>query len=278
MISCYFVTGTGRCGTQLLSKILNCSGYTHCNHEYSIDTQKLKKSFYKNKPEILIKDIDRTLKSTIVKYNNLGKIYGECSGHLYPIFPELYRRYENAARFVLLVRNPVDFVRSALARGFFDPNHRHALEHLIPPGDTTMGLRWSQASPLEKCAWYWATVNSMVYRFFLSLPHTLWRILPIESLSMEVIKTLYDHLCLKDFEQAKPTIENLLSIRHNASPGQGDESDLNPFSKEVTLGKLETWSSGQIAVFEKHVLPMQEIIYGKNDSNVSYFHNLSFLR
>src|SRR5574340_874317 len=146
MISCYFITGTGRCGTLVLSKILNCSEYTHCNHEYSIDTQKLKKSFYKNNPNILIKDIDRLLKSTIIKYNNLGKIYGECSGHLYPIFPELYRQYENASRFILLVRNPVDFIRSALARGFFNKEHPHALEHIVPPKDTAMGSSWSQAS------------------------------------------------------------------------------------------------------------------------------------
>jgi hypothetical protein len=243
-----------------------------------MDTQKLKKAIFRNKPEILTKDIDRLLKPTIAECNRMGKSYGECSGHLYPILPELYRRYEYTARFVLLIRNPVDFVRSALARGFFDSAHPNALEHVTPPKDTAMGSHWSQATALEKCAWYWAMVNGMVYRFFLTVPHTLHTIVQIETLTLRVIEELYDFLGLKDFDRARPAIEDLLSIRHNASPGQGEEKSLNPYSKEVDLGPFDSWVSDQVVAFEKHVQPMQEIIYGRNGLKSSVPESLCFLK
>lgn len=264
MLSSYFITGTGRCGTLLLAKLLNCSELTMCNHEYSIDTRKFKKAIRKDRLEIINGDVDRVLKPTIEQYNGQNMSYGECSGHLYPLIPELYRRYEYSTRFILLIRNPVDFVRSALARGFFNRAHPYPLEHVVPPKSTEMGARWAMATPLEKCAWYWAMVNGMVYRFFLGLPHTLWRIVPIESMSIKVVEDLYDFLQLKDFDNVKAACEQLLSVRHNASPGQSAESVLNPYSKEVLLGPLETWSQAEVEIFTKHVQPINELMYGEN--------------
>lgn len=268
MISSYFITGTGRCGSLMLSKVLDCSKYTHCNHEYSINTGRLKKAFYKNNPGIIAKDIDRLLKHTIIKYNNLGQSYGECSGHLYLVFPELFRRCEYSSRFVLLVRNPIDFVRSALARGFFCPDHPHALEHVVPPKDTAMGLNWCHASPLEKCAWYWATVNGIVLRFFKGLPSSMCRIVRIESIIIEVIKDLYEFLELPDFEDVLAKIEMILKERHNASPGMGNNKYLNPYSKAISLDPMASWSEEDKIAFNRHVRPLQEIIYCSKEINL----------
>lgn len=278
MISCFFITGTGRCGSLLLSKVLNCSNVTECHHERSIDTRKMKKAYMKNKIEILRRSLERNLIPEVKRCNASGKIYGECSGHLYPIFEELYRRYENTARFVLLVRHPVNFVRSALARGFFSPGHPNALEHVVPPKDTAIGEEWQNVTSLEKCAWYWAMVNGRIYGFFLCLAPDLYRIVRIETISVEVIRNLYDFFGLNDFDQAKPMIEELISVRHNASPGQGDERNANPFSKHVEIGPKETWDPTQVDAFEKHVLPLEKAFYGDNSSEYLNTNTLCVLR
>ena len=111
MICCFFAAGPYRCGTFLFSKVLDCSEVVLCNHEHSINTRLLKRSFQKKKPDILIKDIKTILSPTISECKNSGKISGESSGHLYPLFPELFRKYEFSARFILLIRNPENCIR-----------------------------------------------------------------------------------------------------------------------------------------------------------------------
>ena len=266
MICCFFATGPGRCGTLLLSKVLDCSDVVLCNHEHSINTTLLKKSIQKKKPGLLVKDANSTLYPTIRKCNNSGWTYGESSGHLYPLFPELFAKYEFGARFILLTRHPESFIRSALARGFFSPDHPHGLEHVIPPRDTEIGSRWKVTSPFEKCAWYWAMVIGRVYRFFLTIPDSLYKIVRIEDMRIELVEELYDFLMITDFFKKRSSIEKILSERHNATPGQGDERFLNPFSQEILLGPKSTWNTDQLSAFKKHTDPMSNILYDNNTS------------
>ena len=278
MICCFFATGPGRCGTLLLSKVLDCSDVVLCNHEHSINTRLLKRSFHKKKPDLLVKDTKSILYPTIRECNNSGKIYGESSGHLYPLFLELCRRYEFSARFILLTRNPESFIRSALARGFFSPDHPQGLEHVIPPRDTEIGSRWKVTTPFEKCAWYWAMVIGMVYSFFLTIPSSLYKIVRIEDMNIELVEELYDFLMIPDFIKKRPTIEKLLSERHNASPGQGDERFLNPFSKKIILGPKSTWNADQLSALKKHTEPMSNILYDNNTPiNLTRINRLSVI-
>ncbi len=267
MISCFFATGPGRCGTLMLSKVLDCSRYVLCNHEHSINTRLLKRSFQKNRPDILYKDLDNILVPAVREQNQSKTVYGESSGHLYSLFPELFRRYEYSTRFILLARNPENFIRSALARGFFSPDHINGLEHVIPPIDTEIGSRWKEATPFEKCAWYWAMVYGMVYWFFLTIPSSLYKIVRIEDFCIELVEELYDFLNIPGFKKDKTAIEILLGERHNASPGQGDERSLNPYSEKISLGPKSTWNSEQLDVFQRHVIPMHRILYGNTNLN-----------
>ena len=67
----------------------------------------------------------------------------------------------------------------------------------------------------------------------------------------------------------RPQLEGLLARRHNASPGQGSEELLNPYSQEITLGPLESWSPTQRAALERHVGPLRKAIYGGSDPAVT---------
>lgn len=266
MITCLFGTGTGRCGTMLLARILNCSSDVHCNHEHSICAAEMKRAFQRGKTEHLVRDSRRILLPTIREHNKRGQIYGEINSHLYLLYPELFRRYENTARFIALVRRPEDFVRSALARGFFSPDHPHPCEHVVPPSDTYMGEHWTQATAFEKCAWYWGMVNGFLYRFFQSIPRTLYRVVRTEFLDMATVRELYGFFGFTDFEVVEQQIRQLLNRRVNGSPGQSDtDEDVNTRSQVIEFGPMDSWTSEQLRVFERHVLPLRDVFYGTAD-------------
>jgi hypothetical protein len=261
-IRCYFVTGTGRCGTMLLYKLLNIGTNTLCHHEASIKYTKLNHAYQTKNVRKLIEDIDTQIKPLVKKQNRKGHSYGEVSGLLYLCLKELYLRYGNRTRFILLVRHPVEFVRSALSRGFFDDSHPHSLEHIRATDTTDIGRRWLTATPFEKCLWYWNEVNRLVYDFFLDIPKEIWRIQLMENISVETVSEIYDFLNIKGFNES--AIRDLLGIKVNASPGRGDIGNLNPWARPVTLGRENTWSDEQHNIYARWTKPMLELLYGEN--------------
>jgi hypothetical protein len=258
-IRCYFITGTGRCGTMLVSKLLSLGRNTQCDHEKSIIYTKIKQAYLTGEMEPLHEEIGTVIEPLVKSHNRKGMIYGECSGLMYLVFEELYRRYGKRARFVLLVRHPEEFVRSALARGFFDPQHPHALEHLRARPDTDMGKRWETASPFEKCLWYWNLVNGMLYNFFCCLPDNLWKIQQIEKLDVESSRELFEFLQVDGFNEKD--VQEMLSVRINATPVAGHEGDVNPWSSSVNLGSRSSWDQTKLSAYEKWAKPLSEIFY-----------------
>lgn len=229
-VRCYFVTGTGRCGTMLVSRLLSLGAGSLCDHERSIRYDKLKPAYLAGDTSIN-EEIDSLLAPEIRRRNLRGQSYGECSGLMYLVLPELYRRYGAQSRYVLLVRRAEDFARSALARGFFDPDHPKPLEHLRPAPDSEMGQRWAEASPWERCLWYWGVVNGLVYEFFQELPTDLWRIQPIESLDAKAARSLLDFLQIDGVSDE--AIQELLGTRVNATPSGSDGGHVNPWSRSM---------------------------------------------
>jgi hypothetical protein len=258
-IRCYFVTGTGRCGTMLVSKLLSLGKNTHCDHEKSIRHSKMTPAYLTGNLESLYEEIETIIEPLVKSHNRQGLSYGESSGLMYLAFEELYRRYGKKARFILLTRHPEGFVKSALARGFFDPAHPHALEHLRARPATEIGQRWETTSPFEKCLWYWNLVNSMIYDFFCTLPNELWKIQPIEKLDVKACQELYNFLQIDGFD--KQVINNLLSKRINASPGIGDGKYVNPKSLPMSLEDRSTWDINKQTAYNRWAIPLLEVFY-----------------
>ncbi|MGK7346167.1 MAG: hypothetical protein ACNS63_10220 [Candidatus Nitrospinota bacterium M3_3B_026] len=151
----YFVTGTGRCGTMLLSRLLSFGENTRCVHERSVRTDLMKEAYHAGSMSLFHKEVGRSTRPLVEESNANGLSYGECSGHLYFLFPEIFREFGgDRVKFVLLVRRPDTFVASALARGFFDDTHPHGLEHVRPPKASEIGRAWDSMTPFDKCLWY----------------------------------------------------------------------------------------------------------------------------
>lgn len=264
-VCCYFITGTGRCGTMLFARLLSLSSNSHCDHERSIRYSKMKPAYLSGNMAPLYEEIGSIIKPQVKTYNKKGLTYGESSGLLYLAFKELYRRYGTKTRFILLTRHPEGFVRSALARGFFDPCHPNSLEHLRAKPNTAIGNRWKKTGPFEKCLWYWDLVNSMICDFFSSLPSELWKIQPIEKLNIEVCRELYQFLELDGFN--KKEVKELLSTRVNATPNGGDHRSLNPWSLHMKIGDRSTWDQDQNFAYETWAVPLAKKLYPDEESN-----------
>jgi len=248
----------------LTAKLLSLGQNTHCYHENSMQYHKLAPAYLNNNLNSLYSEIDKIIAPTVKKHNRKGQSYGESSGLLYLAFEELYRRYREQARFILLIRHPKDFVRSALARGFFNPAHPHPLEHLKARPSTEIGRNWDEITPFEKCLWYWNLVNGMIYDFFQTLPVDLWRIQPIETFDKSTCQQFYEFLYIDGFNEKEAEIGQLLSTRVNATPGEGDDRHLNPWSIPMTMGEISSWSSEQREIYEKWTNRLFDVLYPTN--------------
>jgi hypothetical protein len=246
-----------------VAKLLNCGDNTICHHEKSISTHIMKEAYYKQDFTELCKEVTTVILPSVKECNDQKMSYGECSAHLYFVFPELLKVFANQARFVLLVRRPDTFVGSALARGFFDPGHPYPCEHVRPGPDTDIGRQWASLTPFDKCLWYWNMVNEFVYNFLQSLPREMGQIVQIEDINLELIEELYHFFDIKGFKKNLPKIKEILETRINASPGNGNERHLNPRSQKITLGNISTWSTEQYETLVKWAGPMAKKFYPK---------------
>jgi hypothetical protein len=258
---CFFATGTGRCGSMLLSQVLSIGTNVNCHHERSITTTVMKDAYHRADLSLLRPELENNLFPAVEASRQEGKIYGECSAHLFLLLRDIYERYGERTRFIHLIRRPDTFAQSALARGFFNPAHPHALEHIRPPVASDMGQRWEHLQPLEKCLWYWNEVNSRIADSLQPLPAGFWRVQRIEDFGLDAAQALFAFLGINRGEGASAKLEELIGLRVNASPGLGDERHVNPWSKAWSLPDYPQWSEAQRGALLEFAAPLARSFY-----------------
>lgn len=258
---CFFATGTGRCGSMLLAQMLGTGTNVDCHHERSITTTVMKQAYHQADMSLLDPELKNNLFPAIEASRRAGKIYGECSAHLFLLLSRIHNQYGKRVRFVHLVRRPDTFAQSALARGFFDQKHPHALEHIRPPDSSEIGRNWPSLQPLEKCLWYWNEVNSRIIEDLRGLPPELWRLQRLEDMSLEAVQGLFDFLQIRGFASAKSRVSELVKLRVNASPGLGDDRHLNPWSRPWSLPSYCEWDSEQRRSLIEYAGPLARALY-----------------
>src|SRR5690606_14570876 len=72
------------------------------------------------------------------------------------------------ARFIHLVRHPRHFIRSALARGYYQ-KARYDRGHILPVSAEER-REWSGMTVLERIAWNWNATNAFIERFKQAIP------------------------------------------------------------------------------------------------------------
>ena len=244
----FFITGTGRSGTMLLSRLFSLGTGFKCEHEQYFLHKSMAEFIELNDARGYKRDIE-----SLKQANFEGSItnFGVSSGHMCFALPLVAENLGHKFKTFITVRPPVNFVRSALSRGFFDPSHPHYLEQIRPSETDPIYVRWQIASPFEKCLWYWNIVNNSLLDFLEETSPDEYKITNIEQLNLEDAIELCRFAGFQSINVRE--IKVLLAKKVNATPAPGLEiAQLNPYSLPPQLPDLCDWTDQELEQLDQY--------------------------
>ena len=156
-----FVLSTGRCGTKLLSLILEESSQLAVFHNPKPALEYVSSLVHKNKSsaESLELAILAARFDFFVESFRNQKIYVEANNRVTFFASSLAKLLPNS-KFIHLVRHPAEFVRSGMRRGYYSAS---AVQHQrLCPRDNQ---EWKCMNRLEKIAWEWNEISLSIEGF-----------------------------------------------------------------------------------------------------------------
>lgn len=178
-----FGVGTGRSGTHFMARLLGQHHEITSYHERN----PLLESYYRfcqwhNLPvdrRGFLDEIGNDIAAAIAD----RKIFFEASAYLSLSIADLYQEFD--ARFIFLVRHPLDVVNSLWSKGLYeksyavdDPNlvpgyqphaeFHHYFSRISPKGEEF--IQWNARSRIGKVAWFWRIINEQILEAFDELP------------------------------------------------------------------------------------------------------------
>lgn len=187
-----FVLGTGRSGTTTICDLLRQSPGTRAEHEPFIQLTSLSTRLAYG--DITTSEASESLRMLFqhvtVAPETEHLVYADQKfWNLVPLIHELLPR----ARFLHLIRDGRDFVRSAVSRGWFGPEDadRNGIwgqtrlqgDRLDP---AISSESWQGMSPFARASWYWALVNDRIEGDLAGLPPEVHLTIRLEELPAEV--------------------------------------------------------------------------------------------
>jgi len=160
---CCFVLSTGRCGTKLLTDLLDLSREIICEHQASPALAHFSKLAYEASHENGDKfelGIDMARYELIQNAFLRKQIYVETDNRIVffaPFLTDLFKK----AKFIHIVRHPADFVRSGIRRKWYK-SHVADVSRIVPINDHDS---WVKMTQIEKIAWLWNETNQFIEDF-----------------------------------------------------------------------------------------------------------------
>ncbi|MFW6120096.1 MAG: sulfotransferase family protein [Petrotogales bacterium] len=160
-----FFLSTGRCGTKLVTNILNKIPSVRCFHKPIPELIYLHRRAYE---EGLERFEAYNIAICAARFEQIsecvvrGKTYVETNCRITFFAPHLYELFPKS-RFVHLIRHPGDFVRSAVCRNYYEGNYLDIGR--IRPLNGVAYDAWSEMSIIERSAWLWNETNLYIERF-----------------------------------------------------------------------------------------------------------------
>lgn len=170
---CVFVLSTGRTGTETIAALFTLARNVVSLHEPSPKMYELSKLAYEYSAEAvalrLLSASFCSLRSELLNTSlSYGLGYVESSPQVTFLAPAILENYP-MARFIHLVRDPRDVVRSGMRRKWYD-GHPSDATRIVPASDSQAGQSWNKYSPFQKNLWLWAETNRWILEFTSRLP------------------------------------------------------------------------------------------------------------
>ena len=255
-----FAVGTGRCGTQFLSKVCELETVVSSTHERN----RCNETFHRYCKWYGV-DVDNagfleTKRREIKEDLRTASFSFEASSYLSLSLIELYEQFD--AKFILLVRSPEKVINSYLRKGWYNtkivrnnPNlppsfqesvkPHHFFSRLMPSGNKY--IQWSTMSRVGQLAWFWNALNSSILKQFEHIPSSHWSIEKLEELSYGRYLQLAEFIGFQSSVSAED-YNQLVDSRPNSLDN---------------VRSVETWTAEEIKEFEQEVAPMaQHFGYG----------------
>ncbi len=219
----FFVLSSGRCGTKSLARLLDTATNARVWHH--------PKPFLINETLAAYRgeiDLDKTLWASrgqiMFKSWSQGLVHGETDLNMTPFAPAIASELPES-RFLILVRDPRDFVRSGMRRNYYQ-GHPWDSGRLRPKEGTPEFEEFNRLDQFEKICWLWAET----YRRIEEIADTIGRerimTVKFEDLisGTETIEKAFQFLGLEGFDPTK--IKKELETKHNAqTTGQFPKPD-----------------------------------------------------
>lgn len=246
-----FAVGTGRCGTHFIAKLLEHEPMVAASHEREPMLQTFHRYCKWNELPVDHQGYLRAMELRIRRDLNRRPVSFESSGHLSLSIRELDERF--APKWVFLVRNPYDTVKSYVQKGWYlapmvqaqpelalgyqeHAQFHHFLGRIAPRGKPF--VEWNVQSRVGKTAWFWATLNRAVLDQAEAIPRDRWRTVKLEELD----HTKYVELARFVGFEPQLTEERFAEIR-NERPGA---QKMQPIA----------WGDTEWQEFEAYVTPV----------------------
>jgi glycosyltransferase involved in cell wall biosynthesis len=209
----FFVLSTGRCGTKTLAQLLDSAPNGRVWHHPKPYLINETLQAYHNRID-KVTEFWKARSSIINRTWAEGLIHGETDHNMTP-FCDIIKEEIPASKFVVLVRDPRDFVQSGMRRNYY---HGHPWDsgRLRPPAGIAEWDRWHAMDQFEKICWLWRETYEYILKAAQKIAPERVFILRFEDLIADFVKTaeLFDFLGLTDFHQTG--YEKTISKKLNA--------------------------------------------------------------
>ena len=209
----FFVLSTGRCGTSTLSKILNLSKKIKMQHSPnpSIKTESvLAWSANVNKSDVFRQQRFPLITAALED----GYVYGEITPALTPFADFIAQELPNS-KFIVLVRHPYQFVRSALKQNYYQ-GHPEDSFRLQPSKNSEFYATWKNLSQIEKICWLWVETYNWILEFLSQLNSDRYLIVRFEDIQSgsSKIQEIFEFLNIDGYSEKE--ITQILEMRLNS--------------------------------------------------------------
>lgn len=250
-----FAVGTGRCGTHLLQELMGLHPGIDAHHIQNPDAD----SFYRycawNEFDVDQGGFLEARRHWIEAASKSGRVYFESNPYLSFHINTLYQAF--GARFVFIVRNPEDVVRSHVVKGWYDRElvvyekekalgyqygmqANHFFGRIVPRG--TEYEHWHALSRIGRLSWMWNRVNLSVHHQLSEIPEENCFFVKIEDLDFSQFQALEAFIAGKS-----KVCEKKFSDTFHKKPGKG---------KKQTI---QSWTDQEQAEFEQETQKGKEV-------------------